>query len=114
MVQEMEYRMSYQGLKLDDYLKYIGKTMADFRKGYEEQATDIVKSQLVIEEIIEREEIVATDEDVEKRVEEMAKAQGKPAPDVKKNMQARQLDYIKNEIVIKKFFEFLKNANTIE
>ena len=114
MVQEMEYRMSYQGLKLDDYLKYTGKTMEQFRKDYETQATELVKSQLVIEELIEREEIVATDEEVEKRVEEMAKAQNKPAPDIKKNMGARQLDYIKNEIVIKKFFEYLKSANTIE
>ncbi len=114
MVQEMEYRMSYQGLKLADYLKYIGKSMEDFRKGYTEQATELVKSQLVIEAIIEREEIVATDEEVEARVAEMAKAQDKPVPDVKKNMGARQLDYIKNDIVIKKFFEYLKSANVIE
>lgn len=114
MVQEMEYRLSYQGLKLADYLKYIGKSMDDMRNDYRAQATDLVKSQLVIEAIIEKEEIAATDEDVELRVEEMAKAQGKPAPDVKKNMQARQLDYIKNEIVIKKFFDLLKTANTIE
>ena len=114
MVQEMEYRMSYQGLKLDDYLKYMGKTMEEFRKGYEEQAKEIVKSQLVIEKIIETEKIEATEEDVQARVEEMAKAQNKPAPDVKKNMGARQLDYIKNEIVIKKLFETLKNANVIE
>ncbi len=114
MVQEMEYRLSYQGLKLADYLKYIGKSMEDFRKDYTEQATEYVKSQLVIEEIIEREEIKATDEEVEKRVEMMAAAQGKPVPDVKKNMNARQLDYIKNDIIIKKFFDLLKEANTIE
>ena len=114
MVQEMEYRLSYQGLKLADYLKYMDKSMEDFRKDYTEQATEYVKSQLVIETIIEREEIVATDEEVEKRVEEMATAQGKPVPDVKKNMGARQLDYIKNDIIIKKFFELLKNSNTIE
>ncbi len=114
MVQEMEYRLSYQGLKLADYLKYMDKSMEDFRKDYTEQATDIVKSQLVIEGIIEREEITATDEDVEARVAEMAKAQNKPVPDVKKNMAARQLDYIKNEIVIKKFFDFLKTSNEIE
>ena len=63
---------------------------------------------------IEREEIKATDEEVEKRVEEMATAQGKPVPDVKKNINARQLDYIKNDIIIKKFFDFLKTSNTIE
>ncbi len=114
MVQEMEYRMSYQGLKLEDYLKYVGKTMADFRKGYEEQAIEMVKSQLVIEKIIEVEKIDATDEDVEKRIEEMAKAQGKEAPDVKDKMGARQLDYIKNDIIIKKLFDTLKNINVIE
>jgi trigger factor len=114
MVQEMEYRMSYQGLKLADYLKYLGKTMEDYRKEYAPQAKETVKSQLVIEKIISTEKIEATDEDVEKKVEEMAKAQNKPAPDVKKNMQARQLDYIKNEIIIKKLFDTLKNNNVIE
>ena len=114
MVQEMEYRMSYQGLKLEDYLKYIGKTMDEYRKEYEPQAKSIVKSQLVIEKIISEEKIDATDKDVEDRIAEMAKAQGKPAPDVKKNMQARQLDYIKNDIIIKKLFDTLKKENVIE
>ena len=114
MVQEMEYHMSYQGLKLEDYLKYIGKTMDDYRKEYEPQAKEIVKSQLVIEKVISEEKIDATDKDVEERIAEMAKAQGKPAPDVKKNMQARQLDYIKNDIIIKKLFDTLKKENVIE
>ena len=114
MVQEMEYRLQYQGLRLADYLKYMNKSMEDFRKDYAEQAAEYVKSQLVIEAIIEKEEIAATDEEVEKRVEEMAKAQGKEVPDIKKNMGARQLDYIKNDIIIKKFFDLLKSSNTIE
>ena len=114
MVKEMEYRMSYQGLKLADYLKYIGKTIKEYRKEYEPQAKEIVKSQLVIEKIIETEKIEATDEDVETRIAEMAKAQDKPVPDVRKNMQARQLDYIKNDIIVKKLFDLLKKENVIE
>lgn len=114
MVQEMEYRMSYQGLKLEDYLKYIGKSVEEYRNDFRAQATDIVKSQLVIEKIIDLEKIEATEEDVQERVDEMAKAQNKPAPDVKKNINARQLDYIKNEIIIKKLFELLKKENVIE
>ncbi len=114
MVQEMGYRLSYQGLKLEDYLKYMGKTMDEFKKGYEEQATSIVKSQLVIEKIISDEKIEATEADVEEKVADMAKAQGKEVPDVKKLMGERQLDYIKNEIVVKKLFDMLKSSNTIE
>ena len=111
MVRDMEYRLSYQGLKLEDYLKYLGKTMKDFRKEYEAQATEMVKSQLVIEKIITDEKIEATEEEVEKRFEEMAKNQNKPLPDVKKHMNARQLDYIKDDIIIKKLFEMLKKEN---
>ncbi len=113
MVEEMSYRLSYQGLKLEDYLKYVGKTVEDYRNEYKPQAESIVKSQLVIEKIISDEKIEATDADVEARIEEMAKAQGREVPDLKKNMQARQLDYVKNEIVIKKLFDFLKSANVI-
>lgn len=114
MVNEMSYRLSYQGLKLEDYLKYVGKTMEEYRKGYYDQAKDLVKSQLVIGKIIEEEKIDATEDDVTAKIEEMAKAQGKKAPDLKKDMAARQLDYIKNEIIVKKLFDFLKSANEIK
>ncbi len=114
MIQEMEYRMSYQGLKLQDYLKYTNKTMEDLRKDYKEQSENYVKQQLVIENIIETEKIEATEEDVNAKLEEMAKSQGKKVPEIKKNTNPRQLDYIKNEIIIKKLFDMLKNSNTIE
>lgn len=114
MVQEMNYRLSYQGLKLEDYLKYIGKTMEDYRKDYREQAEKTVKSQLVIGKIIEEEKIDATDDEVNARIEEMAKAQGRPVPEIKKNSGAKQLDYIKNDIIIKKLFDLLKSSNEIE
>ena len=114
MVQEMSYRLSYQGLRLEDYLKYLGKSMEDYRKEYKEQAEGIVKSQLVIEKIITDEKIEATDEEVEARITEMAEAQGKKVPDLKKAIGSRQADYIKNEIIIKKLFETLKSLNTIK
>lgn len=114
MVQEMEYRMSYQGLKLADYLKYLNKTMEEYRAEFKEQAEKSVRSQLVIDKVLEVEKIEATEEEVEERVKEMAEKQGKKVPDVKKNINARQLDYIKNEIVIKKLFDFLKTNNSIE
>lgn len=114
MVQEMDYRLSYQGLKLADYLKYIGQTMEDYRKNYREQAEKLVKSQLVIEKIIDTEKLEATDAEVDEKIVELAKAQGKKAPELKKTAGVRQLEYIKNEIVIKKLFDTLKKDNVIE
>ena len=113
MVQEMEYRLMYQGLRLEDYLKYAKMSMEDYRKGYEAQARELVKQQLVIEKIIETEKIEATDEDVEKKIEEDAKARDKSVEEYKKEVEGR-MEYLKNEIVINKLFDFLKSANTIE
>lgn len=113
MVQEMEYRLMYQGLRLEDYLKYAKMSMEDYRKGYEAQARELVKQQLVIEKIIETEKIEATDEDVEKKIEEDAKAHDKSVEEYKKEVEGR-MEYLKNEIVINKLFDFLKSANTIE
>ena len=114
MVQEMSYRLSYQGLKLEDYLKYIGQSMEDYRKNYRAQAEKLVKSQLVIEKIIETEKIEATDAEVDARIEEMAKNQGKKAPEFKKTAGVRQLEYIKNDIIVKKLFDLLKKNNIAE
>ncbi|MBR2870974.1 MAG: trigger factor [Clostridia bacterium] len=114
MVQEFAYRLSYQGLKFEDYLKYTNKTMDDVKKDYKEQAEDMVKSQLVIDKIITTEGIKATEEEIEARLKDMAEKQGKKVPDVKKAMGSRQIEYIENDIVIKKLFDVLKSGNVIE
>ena len=114
MVQEMEYRLSYQGLRMEDYLKYTKQTMEDYRKGFKDQAENIVKQQLTIEAIIEAEKIEATEEDIDGKLAEMAEKQGKTVPEIKKDQNPRQLDYVKNEIIIQKLFDTLKGAVVIE
>ena len=114
MVEEFAYRLSYQGLKFEDYLKYTKKTMDDVKKDYREQAEEMVKSQLVVDKIISTEDIKATEEEIEARLKDMAEKQGKKVPDVKKAMGSRQIEYIENDIIIKKLFEVLKSGNNIE
>ena len=38
MIKDIEARLSYQGLKLEQYLQMIGKTEEEMRKEFEEQA----------------------------------------------------------------------------
>lgn len=113
MVKDMEYRMMYQGLRLEDYLRYVGKTKEEYQKEFIPQATEIVKQQLVIDKIITEQKLEATDEDVEKRIEEMAADTNMAVPEYKKHMQAKQMDYVKNDVIVKKLFDYLKANNTI-
>lgn len=111
MVQEFEYRLMYQGLKLDDYLKYTGMKPEDLRKSYEDQAKKSVKTRLIFEAIIRQEKIEATEEDKQKKFAEMAEAAKKEVEEFKKSLPERQLEYIENEIIIDKLFALLNEWN---
>lgn len=115
MVRNAEYRlgMQYGGLKLQDYLKYMGGNMEDFRNGYRAQATDNVKAQLVIDAIVRAENIKAEDAEIEAKLEELAKAAGKSLEEYKKDVTDSQREYLANEIVVNKLFDFLKENNDL-
>jgi len=111
LMQKFEYQLMYQGLKLADYLDFLKVTEADFRKNYEEQAKKNVTSQLIISQIIKDEAIEATEEEVDAKIAEQAKSVEKDAAEYKKGMDPRQFDYIRNDIIITKLFDFLKANN---
>ena len=103
MVKDMESRLSYQGIALNQYLQMIGKTMEDFRKENEEQAKVSVKTRLTLEAIVKAENIEASEEDINKKVEEMANIYGKSVEELKANEQFVTYvnDSLKNETVVK-------------
>ena len=105
MLRDMEQRMSYQGLKMEQYLKILNKTEQDLKKEYEPQAVEAIKSRLALEVVIKSEKIEATDDEINAKIEEMAKNYGKEAKDLKDNTNVR--DYIKNGIESEKAVEFL-------
>ena len=114
LVQKFEYQLMYQGLKLQDYLDFLKTTMADFRKNYEESAKKNVLHQLIISQLIKEENIEATEAEVDEKVAEQAKSVEKDVEEYKKNMDPRQFDYIRSDIVITKLFATLKANNEME
>ena len=111
LVQKFEYQLMYQGLKLQDYLDFLKVTVSDFRKNYEEQAKKNVMSQLIISQLIKDEKIEATEEEINQKVAEQAASVGKEVEEYKKGMDPRQFNYIENDIIITKLFDFLKANN---
>ena len=109
MEKDMEQRMQYQGLTLDMYLQMIGKTKEEFRKEYEDQAKDAVKSRLVIEAVTNEEKIEADDKEVDEKIKEMAENYGKTEDELKSNESLR--NYLKENLKTEKTIEFIvKNA----
>ena len=111
MVKEMEQRMSYQGIKLEQYLKMVNKTEEEFRKEYEPQAIDAIKSRLALEEIIKQEKIEASEDEVKEKIKEMAQNYGKKPEELEANQNIK--DYIKQGIENEKAINLLvENSKT--
>ncbi len=113
LVQDFSYRLMYQGLKIEDYIKYMGQTMEQFRAQYKPQAAPRVLSQLVIDKIIRTEGFTAEDAEVEAKIAEQAASVEKTAEEYKKSMAPRQYEYIKSDIIITKLFDFLAANNEL-
>ena len=110
-MQRMEYNLMYQGIRLDDYLKYVGQTRDEYKKHFEEEARRTVLHQLIVEKLIKELNIEATQEEIDAKVAEQAASVGKEAEEYKKNMDPRQIEYIEGDIKVTKLFDYLQANN---
>ena len=111
LVQDFEYRISQQGLKLADYLKYMGMDIEQFRAQFKEQADKQVKMRLAMEAIVAKEGITASDEEFEEEVKRIADAYKMEADKVKSIVDAAA---VKADLAINKAIDFVKEkANVV-
>ena len=89
IMQNLDQRLSYQGLNLEQYLKMMGKSEADFRKDYKEQAEKNVKTRLVLEQIVKDEKIKEDEKYIKEKIEEMAKQYNRKVEDLEKNEELK-------------------------
>ncbi len=105
MLKDIETRLSYQGLKLEQYLQMMGKTEEEIRKEYEPQAIEAIKSRLVLEAVIKKEKIEATEEEIKEKLGEMAKNYDKKEEDFDDNENIK--NYLAEGIKSEKAIDFL-------
>ena len=114
MVREMAMRMSYQGLRMEDYLKYTGQTMDGVKQMYKPEAEKRVRIELVIEAIRKAEKIEPTEEDIEKAIAEQAEQLGQEVETFKKNLTEEQKGYLKDNAAIRLVLDLLKKDAKVE
>ncbi len=110
MLRDMELRLAYQGMKLDDYFKYTGQTREQVREMYREQALERVKTQLALEAIRDAEGIEATEEDVDAEIAKLAESRKKSVEDIKATFREGDMEYFKQSATMRKVIDFLKTC----
>ena len=108
IVRDLEQRLQYQGLTLDQYMEFTGSSMDKMREYMKENADKKVRADLVLNAIAEKENIEASQEEIQERATEVATMYSAKADQKMIDMLIKtQGAMIANDIVVKKTIKLL-------
>ena len=112
MCDDMNRRLAYQGLNLEQYLKVFNKSMSDFRSEMQPQAEKSIKTRLVLEAICKDAKLVITEEEIDEKISELAKTYGRPEDELKNNEEFKK--YITSTIETEKALNYIVENAVLE
>lgn len=107
MARDFEYRLAYQGIKMEDYLRMTGMKREDISERYKAEAEKAVKNSLVLEAIQKAEGIEATDADIEEELAKMAQERKQSVDEFKEAFHEEDKEYLKDNIITRKTLKLL-------
>jgi len=108
MIGEMEHFMKMQGLSLEKYLSLTQQSVEGLRIDRRAEAEKRVRADLLLEAVVKKEGIEATDEEVEERIRKMAESYGQPVEVIEEYFAAPgQAEALLQEIRVRKAIDFL-------
>ena len=107
MLNEYARNLSQSGLSFEQYMQFTGMTLDQLKAQMRPDAEDRIKGSLVLEAIAKAEGFEGTDEDVEKKIEEMAEQYGMKADDIKKNIPDAEKENMKKDVALEKAINFV-------
>ena len=111
MVNDFAFRVEQQGLRLEDYLKYMGQSMDQFRASFMPQAEKQVKIRLALEAVA-AENIEASEDDVNAEIKRIADQYKMEEDKVRELVNVEDL---KKDLAVNKAIDFIKShANVVE
>ena len=109
MIQDINQRLSYQGMNLDMYMQYTGMTMDALRAQFAEQAKKQLSGSLVLEAIQKAEGIEAGPEEVELELVDMSKKYNMELDKLKELLGDAEKESIKKDLEIQKTITMIVN-----
>ena len=105
MLQEFGQRLEQQGMNLDLYFQFSGQDEAALRGQMAEDAKNRVKVSLTLEAVAEKENLQASEEDINAELEKMSAQFNMSADDIKRALGGTEV--LANDLRFQKTVEFL-------
>ena len=100
LVREFSEKLQYQGMSLDNYLKFTNSDIESFKKTLEPEANKRIGYRLMMDAIVEKEKLEVTDEELETGLNEAAEKYGMKREDFEKEMGNK--DLFKYDLLMRK------------
>ncbi len=107
MIGELNQQLRYQGIAIDKYLEFTGKSMADFREEVRPEAEKAVKTRIILMGIVEAEKIEVSAEEMEKELELMAAQYQMTADKIKEMIGVENLTFLQKDLQVRKAIDFI-------
>lgn len=114
MIGELNQQLRYQGITIDKYLEFTGKSMADFREEVRPEAEKAVKTRIILMGIVEAEKIEVSAEEMEKELELMAAQYQMTADKIKEMIGVENLTFLQKDLQVRKAIDFIYNNAKIK
>lgn len=105
MEEDMNRRLAYQGLNVEQYLKLLNKTKEDFRNEMKPQAETSIKTRLVLEAISKDAKIEIPEEELNAKIAELAKTYNRPEDELKANEEFKK--YVSSSLESEKVIKYI-------
>lgn len=113
-IEDLMERLERQGLTIDQYLERTGRSRDDLLAEYREAAERRLRTGLVLGEIIEKEGIEVSDEEVQAEVDRMIAESKASAEAVEQYIEATGgRKRIRNSLLTRKVLDYLKSVSVI-
>ena len=107
MIGELNQQLRYQGITIDKYLEFTGKSMADFREEVRPEAEKAVKTRIILMGIVETEKIAVSAEEMEKELELMAAQYQMTADKIKEMIGVENLTFLQKDLQVRKAIDLI-------
>lgn len=107
MVDQFKEHIAMQGITLEQFYKFTNSTEKDLEDKYKDEAKKRITYRLILEEIIKKEKIEVSEDEVEEEIDTLAKKYNMTKVEVKKQY-GDNLDYIKYDLEVRKAFKIIK------
>lgn len=115
IMEEMGRNLSYQGLTMEQYAKYLNMTEEQLKENYRPQAVEGIKTELVLEAIAKKEGITVSDEEMQAEMIRLSEQYGRKVEELQTMLAARgELQWFKLGMVSDKTMDFLVANNNAQ